>query len=203
AHRWKRHVPGVGSKSHAGSLSVHSCLESGRPLRSMVVVPSAIDHSSAHSPGLRPPPGNRSGGGATVQSALQGSPAVPLSGPSSHSSLHSRTPLPHASIRQLAEQPSHETRLPSSHCSPISGAPPFPHTAAFGRHTSLSLLLLSCSEESSVRVLSRRLPRPPTGCGTTRDIGAVQSAGWPSNPPDRTVTPSARMVVSNVSSVWI
>src|ERR1700730_2710033 len=59
--------------------------------------------------------------------ALHPAPRGPFARPSSHSSPHSTTPLPHPSSLQEGEQPSHAVLLPSSHCSSPSTLP-LPHT---------------------------------------------------------------------------
>ncbi len=108
----------------------------------------------------------RSAGGASVHCAVHGSPGVPFFAPSSHSSVHSTTPLPHASTRQLAEQPSQERVLPSSHCSPISTRP-LPQTAGLFAQTRrtwlLRMILPSTAVAASVKLRSPDFPR---ACGT-------------------------------------
>ena len=73
----------------------------------------------------------RSAGSVPVQPLLHSLPGVPFAGPSSHCSSHSTVPLPHASTRQPAEQPSQEVVLASSHCSNVSIVP-LPQIAGFG-----------------------------------------------------------------------
>src|SRR5262249_55930092 len=96
---------------------------------------SLIRHSAMHELRVCPPEKSTKppGSGTTLHCASHPLPGWPLSGPASHSSAHSTLPLPQASTWQLALQPSHETVLPSSHCSPGSRWPS-PHAAVGAGH---------------------------------------------------------------------
>src|SRR5690349_13422216 len=117
----------------------------------------------------------RSAGGTAEQVALQRSPGVPLLGPSSHCSPHSRIPLPHTSRWHVAEQPSQAVVLPSSHCSPSSTLP-LPHTAGLGVHTSFTRLpCIRRPAVSSAATERTRRPTEPDACGTRIASPGVQS----------------------------
>ena len=76
--------------------STQTCFVDAIPFLDTSSWPMASEYSCMHSRVLEPP-GRRFAGGASMQLAEQGSPGVPLFGPSSHCSPHSRKPLPHRS----------------------------------------------------------------------------------------------------------
>ena len=167
-------MPGVGSKSQAGSPSTQSCFAIGSPLRATTGAPISIDHSRPQSLPGAPPPGMRSAGGTSWQSAVHASPGAPLAGPSSHCSPHSTVPLPH-SRRQVAEQPSHGVVLPSSHSSP-SSLTPLPQTAGFGSQVSvIGLLPMRCPAVSVALASTTRRAIRLGRWGTTNGRSGVQT----------------------------
>src|SRR5262245_2785696 len=112
------------SSAQPGSPSMQDCVLSGKPPLTWPFE-SLIRHSAMHELRVCPPEKSTKppGSGTTSHCASHPLPGWPLSGPASHSSAHSTLPLPQASTWQLALQPSHETVLPSSHCSPGSRWP--------------------------------------------------------------------------------
>src|SRR4029077_12229904 len=77
---WNSQLPGFGSKSQVGSLSVQTWLFDGVPSFLRVAFCMSIDVSSRQSVCLDPPPGMRNGGTISVHVAVHLLPAVPLAG---------------------------------------------------------------------------------------------------------------------------